>query len=252
MLKLIKYEYRRNISGILVMLGLILAAQGYFLWGVAKMSMEHVTVAASLLMTLTGVAVSVVLLYSVSLYSKELNAKTSYLTFMTPNSSAKILGAKLLATLLLGLAYAALLGGCLVWDFTTMRRLFPEIQFVQAMLDALLIQANTNLSELLVVISSFAVDFLVNFYATVVIAYLAITISATALQNKRFKGLLSLILFLGIMAAMIYLLNLLPGGYYSTMEEMMLNTLPGTLVSLAFAVAAFLLSARLLTKRVSL
>ena len=39
------------------------------------------------------------------------------------------------------------------------------------------------------------------------------------------------------MAAMIYLLNLLPGGYYSTMEEMMLNTLPGTLVSLAFAVA---------------
>ena len=54
------------------------------------------------------------------------------------------------------------------------------------------------------------------------------------------------------MAAMIYLLNLLPGGYYSTMEEMMLNTLPGTLVSLAFAVAAFLLSARLLTKRVSL
>lgn len=252
MLKLIKYEYRRNISGILVMLGLILAAQGYFLWGVAKMSMEHVTVAASLLMTLTGVAVSVVLLYSVSLYSKELNAKTSYLTFMTPNSSAKILGAKLLATLLLGLAYAALLGGCLVWDFTTMRRLFPEIQFVQAMLDALLIQANTNLSELLVVISSFAVDFLVNFYATVVIAYLAITISATALQNKRFKGLLSLILFLGIMAAMIYLLNLLPRGYYSTMEEMMLNTLPGTLVSLAFAVAAFLLSARLLTKRVSL
>lgn len=252
MLKLIKYEYRRNISGILVMLGLILAAQGYFLWGVAKMSMEHVTVAASLLMTLTGVAVSVVLLYSVSLYSKELNAKTSYLTFMTPNSSAKILGAKLLATLLLGLAYAALLGACLVWDFTTMRRLFPEIQFVQAMLDALLIQANTNLSELLVVISSFAVDFLVNFYATVVIAYLAITISATALQNKRFKGLLSLILFLGIMAAMIYLLNLLPGGYYSTMEEMMLNTLPGTLVSLAFAVAAFLLSARLLTKRVSL
>ena len=251
MLKLIKYEYRRNISGILVMLGLILAAQGYFLWGVAKMSMEHVTVAASLLMTLTGVAVSVVLLYSVSLYSKELNAKTSYLTFMTPNSSAKILGAKLLATLLLGLVYAALLGGCLVWDFTTMRRLFPEIQFVQAMLDALLIQANTNLSELLVVISSFAVDFLVNFYATVVIAYLAITISATALQNKRFKGLLSLILFLGIMAAMIYLLNLLPGGYYSTMEEMMLNTLPGTLVSLAFAVAAFLLSARLLTKRVS-
>ena len=233
MLKLIKYEYRRNISGILVMLGLILAAQGYFLWGVAKMSMEHVTVAASLLMTLTGVAVSVVLLYSVSLYSKELNAKTSYLTFMTPNSSAKILGAKLLATLLLGLAYAALLGGCLVWDFTTMRRLFPEIQFVQAMLDALLIQANTNLSELLVVISSFAVDFLVNFYATVVIAYLAITISATALQNKRFKGLLSLILFLGIMAAMIYLLNLPPGGYYSTMEEMMLNTLPGTLVSLA-------------------
>ena len=252
MLKLIKYEYRRNISGILVMLGLILAAQGYFLWGVAKMSMEHVTVAASLLMTLTGVAVSVVLLYSVSLYSKELNAKTSYLTFMTPNSSAKILGAKLLATLLLGLVYAALLGGCLVWDFTTMRRLFPEIQFVQAMLDALLIQANTNLSELLVVISSFAVDFLVNFYATVVIAYLAITISATALQNKRFKGLLSLILFLGIMAAMIYLLNLLPRGYYSTMEEMMLNTLPGTLVSLAFAVAAFLLSARLLTKRVSL
>lgn len=252
MLKLMKYEYRRNITGILVMLGLILAAQGYFLWGVASMSMEHVAIAASLLMMLTGASAAIVMFYSVGLYSKELNAKTSYLTFMTPNSSAKILGAKLLATLLLGLVYAALLGGCLVWDFATMRRLFPEIQFAQAMVDSLLRQVDTNLSEIVIVIATFAIDFLVNFYATVVIAYLAITISATVLQNRRLKGLLTIILFMAIMAAMIYLISLLPRGGYDTIAEMLMGTLPNTLISLAFAVGAFLLSARLLTKRVSL
>lgn len=253
MLKLVKYEYRRNITGILVVLAAILGLQGYFLGAAYWGTIDHVMAAGSLLMMAAGVTVAVVLLYSVSLYSKELNAKTSYLTFMTPNSTSKILGSKLLATLLLGALYALLLGAFAVWDFDILRRLFPQIEFIQVMLDSVLTQMHTNLSSILITASSLAFDFLVNFFTTVVVAYLAITLSATVLQNKKFKGILSFLLFILIMVALGWLLNLLPTRYdYLTMQEMLLDSLPATLISLAFAVAAFLLSAYLLKKKVSL
>ena len=253
MLKLVKYEYRRNITGILVVLAAILGLECYFLGAAYWDSIDHVMVAGSLLMMVAGISVAMVLLYSVSLYSKELNAKTSYLTFMTPNSTGKILGAKLLATLLLGAAYAVLLGAFAVWDFDILRRLFPQIEFIQVMLDSVLTQMHTNLSSVLITVASLAFDFLVNFFTTVVVAYLAITLSATVLQNKKFKGLLSFLLFVLIMVALGWLLNLLPTRYdYLTIQEMLVDTLPATLISLGFAIVAFVLSAYLLKQKVSL
>ncbi|MEA4896689.1 hypothetical protein ACH6CV_12650 [Bacillota bacterium Meth-B3] len=256
MLHLIKYEYRRNLSGIVAMLGSIILLQGFFLYAVLRKDVELVIPASTLLFFAAMLCVLGMLLYSVALYSKELNAKTSYLTFMTPNSATKILGSKLLAALLLGLFLALLLAGTAAWDFTLLRRTFPQIDLGGIMLEQVLKNMSSiDLQTVLTVIAAMALDFLINFFTVVTIAYLAITLSATVLQNKKFKGFLSFLIFVGLMAALQWGAAQLPGTVIQpghSFPDVVLGAWPRYVAYLGAMVGSFALSAWLLEKKVSL
>ena len=203
MLKLIKYEYRRNQASIVMMLSAILLLQAFFLYAVVRKDVNLVVPASVFLFIAASICVLGMLIYSVALYSRELGQKTSYLTFMTPNSSARILGSKLLSALILGIFYAVVLGTFGAWDFQLLARTFPEVQLGRIMMEQLLNQlANTELATILTMIAAMGIEFLINFFTFVVVAYLAITLSATALQNKKFKGLVTFLIFIGIMVAL--------------------------------------------------
>ncbi|MEG0935725.1 MAG: hypothetical protein RSJ41_09050 [Clostridia bacterium] len=253
MFKLIKYEYRRNLSGIVVMLTALVGLQAYFLLAAAVKSYENVVTAAAVLAACSSFSIFGVLIYSISLYSRELNAKTSYLTFMTPNASAKILGSKLLATLILGCVFALMLCLFAAWDFSIILRVFPELNLAEVMLNQLLANLNTDLSTVFLIAGSSIVEFLISFFSTVVLAYLAITLSATVFQNKKFKGIVSFLIFALIMVGLNYLTFFLPKYTdYRTVLGMMQAFVPTALVHLAAMLAAFFLSAYLLDKKVSL
>lgn len=253
MLKLVKYEYRRNLTGILVLLSALCGLQVYYLIAAAAGSRDHVIASASLLMICAMVAVVGVLIYSVSLYSRELNSKTSYLTFMTPNSAAKILGAKLIATLILGVAFAALICGFAIWDNQILHQLFPQLRLFRFGLDELLQQLNWSFSSLVLTIAAAALQFLLLFFTTIVVAYLAITLSATALQNKRFKGLVAFVIFAAAITGVNWVGNQLPSGDdYQTAKDVLLGSIPQDLWFLMVMVASFLVSVHLLDKKVSL
>ncbi len=254
MFKLIKYEYRRNITGIAAMLSAVVLLQGFFLFATAKKDVEMVVAAAMLLFAAASICVMGMLLYSVALYSRELNAKTSYLTFMTPNPVAKILGSKLLAALLAGTFFAVVLGAFAAWDFSLMARAFPEIQLGRIALEQVLQSvAATDLATLFTTLAAMGVEFLINFFTVVVVAYLAITLSATALQNKKLKGLVSFVIFLAVMTALEWGTSLLPdGGVHKSLADAMLDAWPRYAAYLAAMVGAFWLSAWLLDHKVSL
>ncbi len=254
MLKLVKYEYRRNLTGIVAMLGMIALLEGFFLVAIERHELNWVISASMLLFTAAMFSVLGLLIYSVALYSRELNAKTSYLTFMTPNSAYKILGAKLLAALLLGIFFAFVLGGLAVWDFELVRFAYPEIDLMGFMMQRLLESSSSpEIMNILTTVAMLGIEFLVTFFSTVIIAYLAITLSATVLQNKRLKGLLSFILFLVIIVALNYGTSLMSAGRrYWTLREMVIADIPQFAVYLAVSVGAFWLSAWLLDKKVSL
>jgi ABC-2 type transport system permease protein len=249
-----KYEYRRNQTSIAMMLSAILLLQGFFLFSVFKKDVNLVIPASMLLIFAASICVLGMLIYSVALYSRELGAKTSYLTFMTPNPVVKILGSKLLSALLLGLFFALILGAFAAWDFTLVAKVFPEIELGRVMMEQMLASlASTDLATILTTISAMGIEFLINFFTVVVVSYLAITLSATALQNKKFKGLVSFLIFVAIMTALQWGTSLLPSGTnHKFLIDALLSAWPKYAVYLCVMVGSFALSAWLLEKKVSL
>ncbi|MDO4547504.1 MAG: hypothetical protein Q4D04_05365 [Clostridia bacterium] len=253
MLKLVKYEFRRNLPGIIAIGLCVIAMQTYYLISINNKSPEHTITAAMLLFMATMMAVGVIFIYSISLYSRELASKSSYLTFMTPNSSTKILGAKLLSTLLLGMVIAVTLGAFAVWDITLLSRVFPEIDLYRMLAEQFLRQTEFSLASIGFAIGIIAIEFLIEFFTTVVLAYLAITLSSTVFQNRKFKGIISAIIFIGLMVLVFYLNSLVSPSFVivSTME-MFVALGPIFAIDLVFMIAAFMGSAWLLKYKVSL
>ncbi|MGI6239014.1 MAG: hypothetical protein ACOYI5_05240 [Christensenellales bacterium] len=254
MLKLIKYEYRRNLASIVVALAAILLVQGFFLFSVVSKRTELVIGSSMFLIFTAGISVFGMMLFSVALYSRELNAKTSYLTFMTPNSVTKILGAKLLAALVLGLAFAGMFTLIGIWDYALLSKTFPEIELGREIMEQLFFHmGSTELSVVITTIAAIAVEFLISFFTTVVVAYLAITLAATVLQNKKLKGLVSFVIFVAIMAGLEWGKSKLSTPNTSArLLDAMLRAWPQYAANLCVMVGAFALSARLLDRKVSL
>ena len=253
MLKLMKYEYRRNLTGILVMLSAILGAECYFLWANWRGNVDHVIAASMSLFVVSLLCVAGMLIFSVALYSMELNSKSSYLTFMTPRSSTNILGAKLLAALLLGVFFAALLILLAVWDFSLVERKFPELGLGRMFVDQFLSQMGAlGLGEIFRIIATVIVEFLIGFFTTVVVAYLAITVGATLLQNKRFKGILSFLIFIAITLLINWCTSWAKGGRVYTDSKNVVDWISFYAIYGVAMLGSFGLSAWLLEKKVSL
>ena len=107
MWKLLKYEFRRARTSLLTVLGVIAVLEMYFLISLGVDHMEHVVIAAVLMMFATYGAAVYIFVRGVASYASELKAKSAYLIFMTPNSGLKIMGSKYLYTFVNGI----LLGG---------------------------------------------------------------------------------------------------------------------------------------------
>lgn len=98
MWKLLKYEFRRARTSLLTVLGVIAVLEMYFLISLGVDHMEHVFIAALLMMFATYGAAVYIFVRGVASYASELKAKSAYLIFMTPNSGLKIMGSKYLYT----------------------------------------------------------------------------------------------------------------------------------------------------------
>ena len=114
--KLIKYELRKNLGMLIAMLSTIGAVEIYFLLSLAADKESHVAVSAILMPIGCFLIALLVFILGVTSYSRELSQKSSYLLFMTPHSTLSIISSKVLYTVVLGVGFAALLGGLLLLD----------------------------------------------------------------------------------------------------------------------------------------
>ncbi len=212
MLKLIRYEFRKNRTLLLVVLGVIAALEAYFLFRAhasarlnainnlseaANSAEVHLIVAMSLLVFASFGTALAVFIMGVAGYSRELNQKTSYLVFMTPQSTLSIVGAKLLFTLITGVGFAGLLAAFAALDFPMMLdSLGREWVGYYNMLDWFMTENDLNLTGALMTIAFFVCVVFLSIIATVSIAYLAITLSATFMRGRKGHALVSVLLFL--------------------------------------------------------
>ena len=218
MLKLIKYEFRKNRTLLLVILGIIAALEVFFLLCLPSVAhyramhntttwTDEMSVAASqaearLIVAMSLLAVGsfgtalAVFIMGVSGYSRELNQKSSYLIFMTPSNTLSIVGSKLLFTLLTGVVFAALLMGLASIDFPMMMdALGSEWRGYYNLLDWFMAENDLSLTSALLTIAFYVLLIFLSIIATVSIAYFAITLSATFMRGKKGHALISVLLF---------------------------------------------------------
>lgn len=205
MFNLIKYEFRKNVPVLVSLALILLSLEGYFLGGFFLDDINHMGIASSLLTVCAFVSFFMVFILGISNYDKELNSKSSYLIFMTPNSSLKIIISKLFYVLALGLVCVLAFGSLACLDISLLAlRLDEKWHFIEIF--RLLAQDfGIKLTTLWGYILLGFIYGILSALSLITLAYLAITLSTTLLQNNRFRRIISTIFFIALMIAVNYI-----------------------------------------------
>ena len=255
MLKLIKYEFRKNRTGLLIML---LIAAGLFLLAPlgAALEKEGLIACSFVLLCFYGAAAYVyVLARGISAYSNELKTRTGYLLMMVPRSTMSILFSKLLFTLFFALALMALSVLALMGAGGILMREAYGARSLMDMLHLGLAQMGMSMDMLGATALFFVVEVLSSVLAVVSIGYLSATLSATVLQQGRMRGVVDVLIFL----ALFFSLSWLNDRCTPEMQELFQNVSgalravsPVVLLDLVLTAAFTALSAVLLKRKVAL
>lgn len=198
MLKLMKYEFRKTMLSKLILLAITAVMEVVFLVGVF---LEKQT---PLAMGITGLILCGIfgILYigieSITVFHKDLNTKQSYMLFMTPNSSFKILGAKVLenglSLLLTGVFFAVLTA----INISTAVIYIGGLQDLLDMLERMSVSFKMNIDLNTEIIIAMFFTAIASWIMTIVTADFAIVLSATVFLGKKFSGIVSFAIFLAV------------------------------------------------------
>jgi len=194
MFKLMKYEFRKQAFSKLVIVSIIAFLEVMFVIGVLLENENTMGTSMVFLGLLTFGALFFLAFESIITYSNDLKQKCSYMLFLTPNSSYSIVGAKVVSAaiqiLLSGVAFVAIYalnGAILVAKFASIAEVKELIlEFFKA-----IIKIDVDVSSVLLVVAVILL-FWIN---TITVAFFSITLSTTFLADKKFKGVVSFILF---------------------------------------------------------
>ena len=249
MLKLTKYELRKNLLGIGIVAGIICVLQALFMFFCLTENLNYTSLFGGLLIIAASVFI-----FGVVTYYRELSSKSSYLIFMTPNSSLSIITSKLLYTLIIGIGISAIFIGFGVLDIFMMAGVFGDLADALKNFSEMLKIMGIDVVNIIINIVAGIISFLIAFFFLISLAYFAITLSSTALQNKKIKGFISVVLFCVLAYATIKISSLLPELYKNpdSLSQALMSSLPATIFQLLMVVACTFGSAVLLDKKVSL
>ena len=269
MFKLLKYEFRKALSAFLALLGITVALEVYFLIALNAKNENHLVLSTILLAFSAFAAAIFVFVRGITSYSGELRSRASYLIFLTPKSTTKILASKYLYTFANGLLFLCLFGYLTYLDFGLLATKYYNYAGFYTGINALLRSRGVYLDQILgggLFMIAYA---FIKLLSTVGIAYFAITLSHTLLRDRKWRWLPALVLFLALSWGVNYVCSLFPNamdelvmidiaGVEGTPSDESLSAilvpslLPTLGVSAAVIVASLFSSAELLRRRVSL
>lgn len=255
MLKIVKYEFRKSRTSLIVML---LIAAGLFLLAPLGKALDRdylMALSVMLLLFYAFAAFVYALVRGITAYSGELRGRTGYLFMMIPRSTMSVLFGKLLFSLAVALLMLAATALALGASFAMLTAQNHQIEGAFNMLRYGLTQIGLDPAYLAATALYFAVDVLSSTLLLVGIGYLSVTLSATILQEGRFRGLLSFLFFVALLLLTGRLENLVTpelNEMYVTYEMALRAALPGTILLVAVTCACTAASAVLLRRKVSL
>ncbi len=212
MLKLVKYEFCKAQSAVLALLGLTAALEIYYLISLNLEEETHLVISITLMMLCAYAVALFVFIRGVTSYSGELKNRSSYLIFLTPNSSLKIVGSKFLYTFVNGLLFAALFAALAGADLVLAMRHFGEYERFLNGLKTMLNMYGVYVDQILYGVLFVLVYTFLSILSTIAVAYFSITIGHTLFRDKKWRWLPSLLLFAGLTWGINYLCSQFPSA----------------------------------------
>ena len=250
MLKLMKYEFRKTWITKLVLLGITAALEALFLVSLYAKFEDTLVIAIGLLTMAASLGVLVIGLESVLTLHRDMNTKQGYMLFMTPNSSYKILGAKVLECGISILVTGAFFFGLGALDISL---LFAESggltriwDMIQDVLRNIMIAGHTLTLDTETA-AALIFNLLAGWIGTVTTAYLADVVSSALLNGKKFNGLLSFALFLALSWFTGWVTRQITSDIYAITTMMLVDGL----ISLGFAVVMYVITAQIMERKLS-
>ncbi len=194
--KLLKYEFRKTLGIKMIILAITAVIEAFVLIGLYTESEDTFAISTCILVLESFVAIILIGIYGIRLLHKDLNTKQSYMLFMTPNSSYKILGSKVIesgASIIIGGAFFIALG---VLDVVLISAKYGELE---EMFDALgyFFSDLVRLDSGVVITSLFSM--LVSWLFVITLGFFAEVIAATLLNGRKHSSILSFIIFIVIL-----------------------------------------------------
>ena len=201
MRKLMKYEFFKTLSMFRVLLFVLFLLECGFFVGLA-MKRDNVYGISLTMLTLFSVMVyGYVLINGIVSYSRELSDRTGYLVFLTPVRPLSIVVSKLLYTMLAAIFMTAVFAIAAWFDYVYLLKrvsIDPEIiRQIDMGLKMFLGDANASVGKVAIGLSFIGLTMLSTLLRTMCTSYLAITVSATIMQNRKgfLRALVSFALF---------------------------------------------------------
>ena len=256
MLKLIKYEFRRSRTSLLVMLAVALLLYLAAPLGALLKREGLMGVSLFALMFYCFAAYIYVLVRGVTAYSGELSSRSGYLMLMVPRSTLSIVLSKLLFTLcfaivMLAVCVLACIGSAMIFmdEVVDVRGFIPMLKYVAQNMEIDL--ASLGFFSLYAVVST-----LISVISVASMGYLAATLSAAIAARGKGAKLLSAVLFLLLLILVGKISTLAaPEALVQDFTELRIvltAAIPTLLVNLGFTALFTGLSAWILKKKVCL
>ncbi|MDO4483251.1 MAG: hypothetical protein Q4C54_02100 [Clostridia bacterium] len=210
MLQLMKYEFRKTRTTKLVVVGLTLLLQIMFMFGLYGNNEQWMSTGAGLLIFVATFGVIIIGLQSLLTLHKDMSTKQSYMLFMTPNSSYKILGAKVLECSLSMLLMAVFFGALGFLDVTLLFGKFGQLDQLLEFFRSVMKQFTDQIHFTSPEIISFCGMLLCSWLATVVTAAFSDVFACSLLNGKKFAGLAAFALFVVLNMVFGWISGLIP------------------------------------------
>ena len=185
MSKLLKYEIHKTSLSKLIILAVTIFFEAIFLIGIVSgySNGEYIGVGIVGLMFTVILSIFIFGLDSIDKLYKELNSKQSYMLLMTPNSSYKILGAKLLES---GIAF--LVSGVV---FCGLAALDIYLLYIAAGIEGyedeiIILLQNMTQSQYIFMVIDFILALCSMWFMMITLGYLSVVLQASILGEKRF------------------------------------------------------------------
>lgn len=194
MLKMIKYEYKRALHTLGLVFGILIGLEILFVVSALINWESMMTIALAIISMIVFCGYIFILGVGIRTYSDDLKKKEGYLVFMTPVSSYGIIGAKLISTLLAGVSFVILAIVAQKINFGILGTKY-NMPSVSDMFTQIIVAMGADAESTMFSIFVLFLLVLVEFYMIITMAYFSISLSATILQNKKGKGIISAIIF---------------------------------------------------------